>query len=60
MDWKEWIGKRIFIKTTSGVYSGNVLDVDDNFLEMIDKFNNKVTIAISQIIKIVEENNGEH
>lgn len=61
MDWKELIGKRIFLKTiNSGVYSGNVIDVDDTdkniiFITLIDKFNSKITIVHSEILKIVEE-----
>ena len=40
MDWKEWIGKRIFVKLINGgVYSGIVLDVDDSFFSIRDKFN---------------------
>lgn len=55
MEWKDWIGKKIFIKSVSGdCYTGSCLDVDNLFLEMIDKYNNKVVLAISQIIKIVE------
>ena len=61
MEWKEWIGKRIFVKLRSGgVYSGKVLDVDTDskpiiFFEIRDKFGNKVTFIQSEIIKIVEE-----
>lgn len=61
MEWKEWIGKKIFLKLISGdCYTGKCLDVDDDekFIEILDKYGNKVTIAISQIIKIVEENYG--
>jgi hypothetical protein len=57
MEWKDWIGKRIFIKLISGdCYTGQCCDVDINnsFIEMLDKYGNKVTLAISQITKIVE------
>lgn len=62
MDWKEWNGKRIFVKLKDGaVYSGNVTDVDDSnkpiiFISLIDKFGQKVSIVSSEIIKIKEEN----
>ena len=61
MDWKEWNGKRIFVQLrTGGVYTGNVIDVDDSskpliFITMIDKFGEKVSFVNSEIIKIKEE-----
>ena len=61
MDWTEWNGKRIFLRTIQGkVYSGDVCEIDlagSNliFLSLIDKFSNKVTVAVSQIIEIKEE-----
>lgn len=56
MEWKDWIGKRIFIKLKSGdVYSGNCTNSDNNFISMIDKFGANVAIAISEIVKIVDE-----
>ena len=31
MDWKDWNGKKIFVRLKTGkVYSGNVIDVDDS------------------------------
>ena len=61
MEWKEWNGKRIFLKLRDGgVYSGNVIDVDDSskpiiFITIIDKFGDKVTVVNSEIVKIKEE-----
>lgn len=61
MEWKEWNGKRIFVKLRDGgVYSGNVIDVDVEakpiiFITLIDKFGDKVSIVSTEIIKIVEE-----
>jgi|TARA_Y100000310_G_scaffold272033_1_gene286798 hypothetical protein len=61
MEWSDWKGKRIFVQLKSGgVYSGDVIDVDINSLPLIfitinDKFNEKVTFAISEIVKIKEE-----
>lgn len=65
MDWKEWKNKKIFIKTkTSGVYSGNVIDIDDSnkniiFITLLDKFGDRVTIVHSEILKILEEKSGK-
>ena len=61
MEWKEWIGKYVFVKLNSGgVYSGDIKEVDDSakpliFIRMIDKFGNNVMFASSEIIKIAEE-----
>ena len=65
MDWKEWIGKRIFLRTKQNkVYSGVVKEIENNketnFLSLIDKFNDYVTIAISEIIEIKEENGDDN
>ena len=56
MNWKEWIGKRIFVKLLNGtVYSGIVLDVDESFFSIKDKFGQQVNFLISQIERIKEE-----
>lgn len=61
MEWTEWNGKSIFLRTKSGkVYSGKVISVDDSskpliFISIIDKFGNNVTIVHSEIIEIKEE-----
>jgi hypothetical protein len=56
MEWKEWIGKRIFVQLRSGsIYSGKVIDVDGDFFTMIDKFGEKVVFVVNEIIKIKEE-----
>lgn len=61
MNWKDWIGKSIFVQLKTGaVYSGKVIDVDTKspplvFISIIDKFGDKVTFVHSEIIKINEE-----
>ncbi len=61
MEWMEWKGKHIFLRTKYGkVYSGKVLSVDEQspqliFISILDKFGNNVTIAHSEIIEIKEE-----
>lgn len=61
MEWKEWSGKKIFVKLRDGgVYSGKVIDVDESskpliFISITDKYGEKVTIVHSEIIKIKEE-----
>jgi len=58
MDWKkDWIGKRIFVKLIDGaVYSESlVLDVDELFFKIRDKFGEIVYFKIDKIDKIKEE-----
>jgi hypothetical protein len=61
MEWREWVGKRIFVQLKSGgFYSGIVRDVDDSavpliFITITDKFGELVTFVNSEVIKIVEE-----
>lgn len=61
MDWKEWEGRKIFLRTKSGkVYSGNVKEIADVgdglvFISIIDKFGLWVTISTGEIIEIKEE-----
>lgn len=59
MEWCDWIGKRIFVKLDDGaVYSGVVLDCDEMFFTIRDKFGERVIFSISKIIKLKEEGNG--
>jgi len=61
MEWKNWIGKNIFVQLSKGgVYSGKVISVDELsppliFISIIDKFGKTVTFVHSEILKIVEE-----
>ena len=60
--WKDWIGKKIYIKTVSGKeYTGEVIDVEINnnprliWITLIDKFKTKVMIVNSEISIIRED-----
>lgn len=66
MDWKEWIGKNVFVQLEKGgTYSGKIIDIEINdiginydpltFITLIDKFGKKVFFSTSQIIKLVDE-----
>lgn len=61
MEWKYWIGKKIFIRTKHGsFYSGNVIEVDDSSSPLIwlvinDKFSNRVQFSVDEILSIKEE-----
>jgi hypothetical protein len=61
MEWKEWNGKEIFLRTKHGkVYSGKVIGVDDKdseltWITIIDKFGARVVFVHSEITQIKEE-----
>lgn len=57
MEWKDWIGKIVFVKLEDGTiftYS-NVLSFNDPFLTIKDRDLKLVTINISEIERIKEE-----
>ena len=63
-DWTEWIGKRckIFIRNLSDrpiIYTGTIISVKQQFLTIIDKMNNTVTINLQDIIQIRGEEEWE-
>jgi len=50
------MGKRVFVILTTGrKYSGIIKDTTENFLFILDKFNEKVVINISEISSLEEE-----
>lgn len=61
MEWKDWKGRKVFIRTKWGkVYSGDVVNVDDSDSQLIwftilDKFGKLVTIIHSEITELKEE-----
>ena len=56
MDWKDWENKRVYlVLNNQRVYTGIVLDVDDNFLKIKDKFDKEVVINILDIAVIQDE-----
>jgi small nuclear ribonucleoprotein (snRNP)-like protein len=56
MDWKDWIGKTVFVQLKRGtVYTGKVIEASDGFLTLIDKYDSKVSFAATEIIRIGEE-----
>ena len=56
MKWSEWREKRIFVKLNDGsVYNGVILDTDEEFITIRDKFGEKVYFKICNISKIKEE-----
>ena len=56
MELKDWIGKRIFVRTKHDkVFNGEVYGVDETFFELIDKFGKHVVLAVGEIVEIKEE-----
>ncbi len=55
MELDNWIGKKVFIKLKDGsVFSKSLVkDVDDNFITILDRDLIPATISLSEIIKIV-------
>lgn len=60
MEWKDWIGKIVFIKLIDGtIYSySKVLIYKEPFISIIDKDNLPVVINVDSIQRIKEEVKG--
>lgn len=57
MEWKDWIGKIVFIKLTDGTiftYS-KILAYEEPFISITDRDNLPVIIRVSDIERIKEE-----
>jgi len=61
MNWKEWIGKVVFIKLNDQqVFSfSEVLAFENPFLSIKDKYGYPAIINVNSILKIKEENLDE-
>lgn len=59
MDWKRWIGKKVFIKLNDEqIFSfSEVLAYEEPFLSITDKYNLPAIINVNTILKIKEERN---
>ena len=57
MDWKEWIGKIVFVKLEDGqIFSySKVLEYEEPFLSLKDKYGLPAIVNINTILKIKEE-----
>lgn len=64
MGWKEWKGKKVFLKLKNGrVYQGIITDISEDpnnlcWITLKDKFDNDVIISNSEIVMIEEEKNA--
>jgi small nuclear ribonucleoprotein (snRNP)-like protein len=51
-----WIGKKVFLILKTGrKYSGVIKETTESFIFILDKFNNKIVISISEISSLEEE-----
>ena len=51
-----FVGKKVFIVLKSGmIYNGVVKETTDNFVFILDKFNNKVVISSNEISSLEEK-----
>lgn len=56
MEWGYLVGKRIFVVLKSNHnYKGNVISVNGDFITIIDKFGEKVTINSKEIYVLKED-----
>jgi len=62
MEWKDWIGKKVFIKTKSGkIFSNSLIDsIDDSdkpiiFISLVDKYGQSAMVVSSEILVIQED-----
>lgn len=57
MEWKDWIGKIVFIKLIDGqIFSySHVLAYEDPFISITDKYGLPAVVRVSTIEKIKEE-----
>lgn len=61
MEWKEWIGKEVFIKLRDGqvfTYS-KVLAYEEPFISITDRDGFPAVFHVQEVLKIKEENNEE-
>lgn len=61
MEWKEWIGKLVFIKLNDNqIFSySRVLAYEEPFLSIKDKYGYPAIVNINSILKIKEEITNE-
>lgn len=57
MEWKEWIGKIVFIKLNDGgIFSNSkILTFEDPFISLTDRDGLPAVINVKSILKIKEE-----
>jgi small nuclear ribonucleoprotein (snRNP)-like protein len=55
-EFEEWKGKKVFLSLKSGrKYTGVIQETTQSFIFLLDKFNEKVVVSISEISSLEEE-----
>jgi len=61
MEWEYFLNKPVFIQLKKGdCYTGKVMCIGEGFVVVLDKFNERVAVALSEVSKIKEENSNNH
>lgn len=54
---KKFIGKKVLILTQKDyVYNANILEVEDDFVRFLDKYNKEVALKLTDIKQVTSEN----
>lgn len=54
---KKFIGKKVLILTQKDyVYKANILEVEDDFVRFLDKYNKEIALKLTDIKQVTSEN----
>jgi small nuclear ribonucleoprotein (snRNP)-like protein len=54
---KKFIGKKVLILTQNDyVYNANILEVEDDFVRFLDKYNKEIALKLTDIKQVTSEN----
>ena len=54
---KKFIGKKVLILTQNNyVYNANILEVEDDFVRFLDKYNKEIALKLTDIKQVTSEN----
>jgi hypothetical protein len=54
---KKFIGKNVLILTQKDyVYNANILEVEDDFVRFLDKYNKEIALKLTDIKQVTSEN----
>ncbi len=54
---KKFIGKKVLILTQNDyVYNANILEVEDDFVRFLDKYNKDIALKLTDIKQVTSEN----
>jgi len=54
---KKFIGKKVLILTQKDyIYNANILEVEDDFVRFLDKYNKEIALKLTDIKQVTSEN----